>query len=84
MSLTKEGTKTVQDARVRISDARAGSLALKPTLEYLRELRKGILEWGSEVEDAIAWRESRQQACPECGAAQDCDEDCGNREARMR
>lgn len=47
------GTKTVQDARDRMSMACTGSMADAPSLEYLQHLRIGIQMWLDHVEKEL-------------------------------
>jgi hypothetical protein len=46
-------TKTAQDARDRIDEARGGSLANTPTFEYLSTLRAELKDWLVVVEKEL-------------------------------
>lgn len=53
--------KTAQDARNRLSDAKTGSLAGEPSVEYIEELRVGLYDWVSNVNDELANRTIKLQ-----------------------
>lgn len=46
-------TKTKEDAYMRVTKARIGSLADKPTYEYLITLRKQVYGWIEDIDKEI-------------------------------
>lgn len=47
--IAHEPTKTAEDARIRVLNARLGSLADNPSWEYLLELEAEIQRWADAV-----------------------------------
>lgn len=55
-------TKTKEDAYLRVTNARIGSLADEPTEEYLYALRQQAYGWIGEIDAAILKLHTRQAA----------------------